>query len=266
MAYRIGFRFVQQSSKLGSWTENFWLDTDDQTVAITEANNLRLQLNNAKGAQVYCPSYRVSKVGTFRASEQILFPTAAPVASNIALYDADYPTTKLLLEFRSSTNKTVQWFGGLVDGWISASGNYVANGTSAQWMNQFFARLTGPQAPWSIRVLDPNRPTFLVKAIDPATGIVTTNTNTFPADARVRIKGVRGLTQANAVWRITVITSTSFSLNGWIPTTTLMTKGDPTVRQQTYTFQKIVRTRIVRSTSHKVGKMPDQLSGKATSR
>lgn len=264
MAFRISYRWVQQSRKLGSWTENFWLDTDDATLAETAGRALLVPLNRAKARQVYCPYFRYSKVGVFRASEQVLIPGAKPGSGTS--FDADYPTTKLQLQFRSAGGRTTQWFGGLVDEWISNSGNWVPIGSATNDLNGFFAALTGPSYPWSVRILDPARPTFLVKNIDGATGTVTTNVNTFPADAKVRIKGVRGMTQANDVWRITIINNTSFTLNGWLPTTVPFEKGDPTVRQQLYTLQKITLAKVVGSTSHKVGKMPDQLSGQAKPR
>jgi len=262
MPFRIAVRWVQQSSKLGSWTENFWCDVADKTSALTQATNLISVLNSAKAAQVYAPSYRISEVGAFRKSEQIL--RVATPSNNVAIYgDADYPTTKLLLKFFGSDAATQQWYGGVDDEWISKSGNYVPVGQSTAKLNAIFAELSKGGVNWSIRILDPNRPTFIVKAIDKVTGVVTTNTNTLAVDSKVRIKGVKGLTAANGVWRITVISGTQFSLNGWTPQTDDMTKGDPTVRPQTYVFRKIVSAKVVRSTKHNVGKMPDQLSGKA---
>lgn len=263
MAFRVSIRFVQQSRKLGSWTENFWLDTNDLSAAIVEGNALADVLQFVKASQVYSPYFRVSQVGVFRASEQVLRPGAG---SRGATFDADYPTTKLQLQFRSSLSRTTQWFGGVPDVWIANSGNYVPAGNSTTFMNQLFAHLTEAGRVWSIRILDPNRSTFIVKAINGTTGTVTTNQNTLDNNSRVRIKGVRGMTSANGIWTITVINNTSFTLDGWTPTTDVMTKGNPTVRPQTYIFQKIVRCKVVGSTSHKVGKLPDQLSGQSKSR
>lgn len=261
MAFRVSYRFVQQASKLGSWTENFWCNTNDATQMLTQADALRSALVLSLGDQAYIPSYRWSVVGKFRQSNQILVVGAGPRGGTA--FDADYPTTKLLLKMIAAGVSTKQWHGGLVDDWISRGGNYVPTGGSTSSMNRIFAQLTSNTTNWSIYSLDPNRPIFLVKAIDPATGIVTTNVNTLPVDSMVRIKGVKGLKAANGIWRITVIDNTHFSLNGWTPTTVTMTKGNPTVSQQTYAFTKIQLCTIVRSTKHNVGKYPDQLSGKA---
>lgn len=263
MAFRVSYRYVQQSSKLGSWTQNFWCNTNDASQCLVQADALRIALVLGKASQVYIPSYRISTVGKFRQSTQILVPGAGPSGSS---FDADYPTTKLLLRFSAVGVSTKQWQGGLVDDWIANSGRYTPTDGSNTSMSRIFAVLTSNTTNWSIYTLDPNRPIFLIKSIDPATGIVTTNVNTLPADSLVRIKGVKGLLEANAIWRITVIDNTHFSLNGWVPTTQPMTKGTPTVSQQTYVFSKIQTCSIVRSTKHNVGKYPDQLSGKAKKR
>jgi hypothetical protein len=264
MAYRVSLRFNQQSSRIGGWSENFWLNTTDLTSALNQCNALRSAMTFAKGHPVVCPSYRISVVDSFRQAEVVKFPV---VPQSTESFDADYPTTKIQLRFAAPVTgglaKTLQWFGGVQDSWITNSGNYVPTGGSAQAFSRLFALLTSNTTNWSIRVLDPTRAKFLIKAIDPVTGIVTTNTNTLAVDSMVRIKGVKGLLAANGVWRITVIDSTHFSMNGWVPTTTVMTKGDPTVRPQTYTLLKIQACKAVQSTSHKVGKPLDQLSGKS---
>lgn len=265
MAFRISTRWVQQSSKLGSWTENFWCDVADKGAAMTQTDQLIKVINEAKAAQVYSPSYRISEVGQFRKSE--LIERVGNPSTNVNLYgDADYPTTKLQLKFFGAGGATVQWYGGVDDQWISSSGRYVPVDTSTAKLNKIFAELAKGGVNWSIRILNPARPTFIIKAIDKTTGVVTTNTNTLAVDSMVRIKGVKNLTAANGVWRITVISGTQFSLNGWVPQVNDMTKGNPTVRPQDYVFQKIVSAKVVRSTKHNVGKYPDQLSGRRTTR
>lgn len=264
MAFHVAFRFVQQASKMGSWTENFWCDTNDFSVCSAQAAALREKLRLAKGDQAYCPSYRISQVGVFRAAEQILVPGAKPRSTTT--YPSDYPTTKLLLQMKSANGRTQQWFGGVTDSWITKGGFYVPTQNSVEDMNAVKLELVGGGKLWSLRILDPARPSFIIKAINPATGQVTTNQNTLANNSSVRIKGVRGLTQANGVWTITVINNTTFTLDGWEPTETIMTKGNPTVRPQSYIFQKITDMKVVRATAHKVGKNPDQLTGKATTK
>jgi hypothetical protein len=177
--------------------------------------------------------------------------------------DADYPTTRVLLRLASSLGgRTSQWAGGLRDVDVNNSGRWRPTPAGLAAMNDVFAALTLPANAWAIRVLDPAVLPVLILSFNANTGLLTTAANTIPDQARVRIKGTKGVPGLNGIWRVQKLSDTTFTLIGWISSTFAITKSNGTIRLQSYVFQPISVCGILRSTSHRVGKPSGLLGGR----
>jgi hypothetical protein len=261
MPFRVAFFWKQQSTLEGGWTENYWNTGASFTDVGVRAEALRVAWTTYKGNPTYCPQLRISDTNTFRNTE-LVFTGGNPQTISPAT-DADYPTTKGLMVLRSAQGlKTRQWAGGLRDRDVLGSGKWNPASSSVAVINVVWGLLTSPANGWAIRVLDPTVLPVVILSINAATGVVTTAANTIPDNARVRIKGVKGLTTANGIWRVTKLSDTTFQLQGWVPSTAVMTKGNGTIRNQVYVFQSIAAVDIVRTTSHRVGKPAGLLGGR----
>lgn len=266
MPFRIKINWQQQSSKLGGWSTNFWLNSDDLTFTKAKAAELSDAINRITGAQVISPSYTISDIATFRNVENVengAFPTVAATAST----DADYPSTALNIVLTAAGNyKTGQWIRGIPDANISNSGRYVPQGAYAGKVAAFFGVLQSSSNLWAIRVLDRTVQKKVITGLVLATGIVTCPAHGYgPAGTTVKVR-VQGFTtpkSANKVWRITVIDANSFQLNFWqVPTDTAVTGNNPTVRLQSYILIQIASGRVVRASSHYTGRPTGLLGGR----
>lgn len=264
MPFKVAFFWTQQTSLLGGWSENYWNSLNDLSVLQTKANDLRNAWFNYKGNPVYCPRIRISDVTRFR-QVQILLTGATPLTVSTAT-DADYPTTRVLMELRATGGKTRQWVGGIRDRSITNSGNYTPTATETTNWNVVANILTTAANGWSVRILDPAVLPVAILAINGATGVVTTAANTIADGVQVRVKGARGMPSANGIWRVTKLTDTTFQLRGWVPTTDVLEKGNPTIRFQSYILQAIQQVVPIRSTSHRVGKPSGLLGGRRRQR
>jgi hypothetical protein len=261
MPFKVSFFWDQQTSLLGGWSENFWNTLASIAEVKPKADALRVAMSDYKGNPTYCPRYRISDTVVFRNAET--FTTGSLPIAPFPANDADYPTTKVQLVLGASNGrKTSQWFGGVRDTDVSSSGNWNPEPLSNTRLAAIANILATGANGWAIRVLDPAVLPVTIISINGTTGVVTTAANTIPDQARVRIKGVQGMTVANGIWRVQKLSDTTFQLNGWIPTSQLFGKGNPTIRNQVYTFLTIATVKMPRSTSHRVGKPGGLLGGR----
>lgn len=270
MALTSGFRltmfFQYQSSKIGGWSESFW-NSGAFGAAGMVANciNLIALRENMTAAQPYIASYRVSDVANFR--NVINAPTTYVPGTAITVgNDGDILTAKLYFQMRANGNyKTGQWLGGVPDSQISNGGRYVPAGVWPGLANAFFAALQTNG--WSIcnqdRSVLPKGVTGITNA-----GVVTIPGNTYAEGDFIRIKNVKGYLAANDIWRVTLPTSSTVTLVGWVPYVTAPVFGG---KRAQATLQKpilnaIVGCSIVRASSHKVGRPFAQASGRRRTR
>lgn len=269
MPFRVSFRFGQQSTKAGGWSENFWINSNDLTFVTNKANEMWTVLWNSKAAQITGQYIRISDTSTFRNVLKIRKNTGASAPTTGT--DADYPNTALTFNVVAAGNySTRQWLRGLPDSIVAQSGTYRPTPTFVGQINAVIAVLKNSSNLWSVRALDRTVLPKVVTAMDVTTGIVTCPAHGYgPAGsvARVRVKGFSSPKQANKVWRITVIDSNTFSLSLWTPLTgTPVTGNNPTARLQTYTFVQIADLTDIVVTSHKTGRPTELLSGRPRKR
>lgn len=262
MLFRVTFFFQQQSAKLGGWSQNFWCTAASVDSCRSAAKDLADKIDSFTGAQVVLTNFRISEVGNFRNVSVFDYTGINNVPVTIQ-NDADYPTTKLQLQMTGADNyKTTQWIGGLRDSIVSSSGKYAPNGPFIKQWNAFVAELLNASKGWNVYVLDRGRPKLIITNITQL-GIVTCPGHGFATGNTIRISGVKGMTQANGLWIITVIDVDNYSLNLWVqPTVAVPAQGKPYARKQIFITKQIVSAKVIRVTSHKVGRPFGQLGGR----
>jgi hypothetical protein len=266
MPFRIKFNWQQQSAKLGGWSTNFWINSDDLTFVKTKSLALLAKLNVITGAQVICPSYTISDISTFRNVENVETSGGSPGTPTPST-DADYPSTALAIKLTAAGNyNTVQWIRGIPDINISNSGRYTPVGAYAGKISSFFDELTASGNLWSVRNLNRATPKKVITALVLATGVVTCPAHGYGPTGttlKVRVQGFKIPESANQIWRITVIDANSFQLNFWqVPTDTVVVGKNPTAREQVYILNQISTGRVVRASSHYTGRPTGLLGGR----
>jgi len=269
VTYRCSFFAQQKSTLRGCWSENFWNSSGSLPAVQSAALSLRNALNLVTGAQVFFPQLRIADATTFRNVLNIPFPNAAPSAISSSAPDADYPSTALLIKLNASGNySTKQWLRGLPDNVTDLSGTYQPTALFTGRLNALFKLLTDGSQTWAINVLNRANPFQPITAINGTTGTVTCPAHGFAPGAKVRITGVHGLTQANGVWTITVISADQFSLNFWAPPSVVVPAlgKKPSARLQSYIQVQIASCEFVRITSHRTGRPIGLLGGRRRKR
>jgi len=259
-AFRVSFAFEQLSTKKPGWTENFHNSTTDVTIASARGETLRTLLVASKGTQTWCPKYRVSSLVNFRQVEPWYYRASGPTNSAANPDDSDYPTSKIQLKLTGGGRTTTQWMGGILDSQINRGGFYSPSGANVSAMNALFAHLRDGANGWCLYGLT-NQPRVPITAFAPATGVVTTAVaHALVNGDSVRISRAKGNTAINAVWSITLIDTTHFSLNFWEPSTTALTKSKAQVQKQDYGLTQITAAKAGQASSHAVGR-PTGLAG-----
>lgn len=265
MPFRVSYGFQMQAEKLGGWTENFWSALPDLPSVETALNQLKPKLVNAHGNAVIMNEIRISNADTFR-DVKVLLVNASIVGTPVAT-EADYPTNALLLKLTGQGNYvTRQWIKGIWDSIIRDNGRYVPTANYIAVMNQIFAELLNSSRGWVMRVTDRGVPFKPVKDITQA-GVVTVTNHGYADNAKVRISRVKGLTQANDLWRITRLDADTFQLQGWVaPVPASPYLGRGLARLTQFIYVPIQQAVIVRATEHAVGRPLGLLSGRRKSR
>lgn len=262
--FQVLFQWTQQDDRLGGWGEQYWNTGATIDTVQPIADELRVAWAQYKGDPSYCSQIRISDTTNFRNAET--FTTNQVPQTPTPTTEADYPTTKALLRLTgggANPRKTRQWVGGLRDRDVQLGGKWTPVPADTSLINAVFALLTNPAKNWAVRVLDPAvLPVPIIGFVD-ATGVVTAADGTIPNGATVRIKNVRNIKEMNGIWIVTKLTGNDYQLRGWTPTgITSIGKGKPSIRLQTYTFQPIAACKILKTSSHTVGKAPGQHSGR----
>lgn len=262
MAFRVATFWVLQADRLGGWSENFWLDTTDRGAAVNAAEDLVQKSKFAKASQPYCPRFRITDPAVFRSGKTTKRFGAGPPPEDQASYPADYITTKWQIRVNSQRGSTTQWIGGLPDDYV-IKGSYNRDAITNPSWTTFIGYLLTSTAPWSVRVLDSTVPVKVIQEINNTTGIVTAKNHQLGENDRIRIKGVRGLTQANGLWNPILIPNNpdQFQLPTWQPTTQVMTKSNASFRVQKYVYSRILSIEVIQATSHKAGRPTGLLGG-----
>lgn len=274
MPFRVSYFTIQQTGKLGGWSQNFWNSASDLSVTKANAESLYSKMGLIQGAQPYMPAYRISDITTFRNVTNVLHPGATSVPVSSSNPDADYPSTALSLKMTAALNYvTRQWLRGLPDQIIALSGTYQPSrlpGYTTK-INNFFAELKLPSNGWSMHVLDRSVLPKVLTNVVVASGVVTVPNHGFGASGdvvKVRIKGTTGYRPLNAIWRSTIIDSNTIQLNFWTPqpSTVVIGGANPTARLQSYILVPIQNVEVVRATSHRTGRPTDLLGGRRRAR
>lgn len=263
MPWKVTYFFTQAVGRIGGWSENFWNSQTDQSGVILAADRLNSLLEALHGRSSYIIGRRISAVATFR---RVAVNTWTQDTFNAQVSPAtlsDYPTTSLLMVLRSNPDYvTRQWTKGIPDAVVDNGGFYKPTSTYARQVETFFRQLREGGNGWCLRVLDRGQANKIVQAITQA-GIVTVAAHGYDNNDLVRISRARGMTVANAIWRITVIDANSFSLQGWTGgSTTPVYEGNGVVRRQIYAYPAISDCSIDRATKHNVGRPFALLSGR----
>lgn len=267
MPFKVTIFFQQQSTLLGGWGTNFWNSSGNISFVQTATQQLRDNIAACTGAQVWTPRSRISDSQVFRNVFFQDYPASAPQPISSVWPDADYPNTALLLKLTASGNYSVRmWMRGIPDNIVDNSGRYDPTAQFKSRLKAFFGNLTDATQTWCVNVLDRTVTPRVITAISQL-GVVTCPLHNYPDQSVIRIKGTKGLTQANGKWRITVIDSNSYSLNFWVaPAVAVPATGNPTSKLQTYTQVQIASCEVVRASSHKTGRPIGLLGGRRRTR
>jgi hypothetical protein len=259
--YRLSMFFDFSGYRSGGWSENFWNSGAFPTAGTpTNVATLIAARQAMTSNQCNVTRYRISDVRTFRnvINGQTGYGPVTPTPS----LAGDPPQTKLFLVFRGAGNyKTGQWIGGIPDAQIQNGGVYTPNGVWPTALANFTNLLLS--SGWSIANQDR---TVVPKPIDGLTnaGIVTADAHGFTTGDYVRIKNVRGFTEANRIWRVVVLSPSTFQLVGWVAYATAPTFYGP---KAVAVLQKLVLTQISsvdagRGSNKRVGRPTGQLIGR----
>jgi hypothetical protein len=277
VATKCTFFYTCQQSLLGGWTESFYNVANTPPGPLSGTSDIAIrsgQLANAlidmHGRQTSMTFIRYSDPNTFRnvALFQVTDPPLGPLGNGL---DTDYVTTALLLRLIGSdgTNTYVvnQWIRAMRDQFCDKNGQLILSGDFTTKFNALASVLVSNG--WRLRVIDRSKPSQPVSAIDPLTGTVTCTGHGFADNAVVRIKGARGMPQANGIWRITFVDTNHFVLQHWIapPTGVVLGQKDKVyVRLNVYTLVPISTVLAVRITSHQTGRPSYLRSGRRKTR
>jgi len=264
--FRVSYFFQQRAALTGGWSENFWSNETQLEVAKTRAAELAPLLSELHGHTSFITNYRVSTVAGFRQ----VFIKRTDATENIhtgASAVSDYPTNALLLKLSAAPDyKISMWVKGIWDLVVTEGGFFNPTATYIKHRDKFFAVLTNAAKGWAMRVQDHNQLFKVVQAITQA-GIVTVNAHGYDPNDLVRITRARGLTQANGLWRVTVVDGNNFSLQGWDPPSPATPyRGFGFVRKRVLIYPSINGCEFDRATKHNVGRPFGLLSGKAKKR
>lgn len=263
MPYRVSFRFNLASSRLGGWTENYWNAGGTLGDVSARAVLLLPSLTGCHGSQAYCSSYRVANATGTRDSQLFNVEGSGPLPPTVLNPDCDYPTTALQISLRRAGGSgTHVWMRGLQDSVISNAGRYVPSGPFVPRFAQYVAQLTDTSAQWSLYKLDAAQPRRLIDSVS-LLGVVTSPAHGFTGSNRIRIQRVANVPGVNRKWRIQVLSADTYQLLNFVPYTPLPSNfGDGYAVEQVYLTSQIQDVSIVRSTSHRVGRPLDLLSGR----
>lgn len=266
MPYHVSYFFKQNVGRIGGWSENYWNNLTDLPTVNTKAQAFLPVLRALHGRQSVCNHIRVSDAATFRVTEITLVPgDVNPEVLGTTF--SDYPTTALgTLLGAAPSYKVRAWLKGTWDSIIDVGGFYDPGPNFTINVGAWAAHLTTGTNGWALRVIDRAQPLKVVRDITQA-GVVTVLAHGYADNSRVRISRSKGLTQANALWRITVIDGDSFSLQGWVtPAVATPYQGNGTVRLQSYIYPSINSAKIERATKRNIGRPFGLLSGRRTTR
>lgn len=268
MPWKTSFRYNQPvGDRTAGWSENFWSSLPDIAAVRAAAVALGNALWQLHGDGVNLPSVRISNALSFRDVSVIPLNLFSAIPATPTSSDADYPTNALLLKLTGQGSYlTRQWIKGIWDGVVTRGGIYTPTATYTTRVNSLINTLTNAANGWTLRVSDRSIPFKPVKDITQA-GIVSVTGHGYADNSRVRISRVKGLTQANRIWRITRIDADTFSLQGWVaPDVTTPYLGNGLARQVAYVYPAIAAGQIERATKHNVGRPFGALTGRRRTR
>lgn len=258
--FRVSFFFTFAGVRNMGWTENFWNSGQFGAAGMVQKVKDILSLRQyCTSNQAWISAFRISDVTTSRNvyNEGTLYgPT------NGAGIDGDAAQVKLLIALRASGNYlTRQWIGGMRDEDITKGGKYTPTTSFPTVFAAFAAALqTGG---WSIYNQDR---TVLARPITGITnaGVVSFGANPYAEGDSIRIKNVHGYTEANRIWRVTLPTSTTVTLVGWVPYThaPIFSGTNAVAVLQKGVLSAITSVEIVRGSKHDVGRPTGQGIGR----
>jgi hypothetical protein len=260
LGHRVTFFWAQNAEKKFGWSENFWSSLTDTGVVQTKALALRIALDNIHGSQTKCNDIRISVLGAAR-KVKLISIAGGPNANLTTPEVSDFPSTALQLRLTSAANdSTTQWIRGLQDRDVAKGGRKDLSADTVTAFAALKAVLISGSNGWAMRILDPNRALKVITGLT-AAGEVNSVGHGFLVNDNVRISRVKGLIQANRIWRVSSVTANTFTLAGWVtenPSPVYL--GGGIVSLQQYAFTAIAEVEAVRATSHKTGR-PFGLAG-----
>lgn len=268
VGFRVSFFLSVQEELLFGWSENFWSSLVSVNDMKTEIGVFAPLLDALHGRQTTLNYARLTKMPGFRQVEVMpLVPNFG--APNGTYADSDFAKSGLLMELTGANGQKVrQWIRATPDGVIDRGGRYnPASPNHLPRLQAMLTRLTTTSAGWRLRVQDPSTPKKPITGITQA-GDVTVQAHGYAPLDKVRISGVKGLTQANGVWRIESVTTDTFKLAHWVTPAvpTPMTKSNALATLQQPVFTAIQSGKIVRASSHQTGHPFAQSTGRRRTR
>lgn len=282
---RVRLKFRHQVINAG-WSDSYWLNTNDMSVAYSRAFDLRRLLLDLVGRNTGIEGFVLTRrpilageAGADRASYPAKFKFTPP---GTALYvnpggmdTSDFPTNCVVFNPLGQIGSNVKsfWFlNGVPDNLIAPSGEI---NDTPEWRtrrNAFRNFCTDTNNKVALVSRDPATPQFQISAFDAITGVVTTTAaHGYVRNDMVSIHAYpAGQRYPNKRWRINdVPNATSFRLRGWDPPASFLggvSVGAPYVKKVVYVTRDVDSFGDEFSSKRNVGRPSRRLTGRRTTR
>ena len=269
-AYKVSLFFEQAGERSAGWSES-WYTTQSNLLLLTGPKDnpssgigwkLALASSAIHGRTSVCKYFRCTSVFT---------PRQSRIVQTRWQYNGEVSTAEIYESDQQSTAFNYRLFGGLgkvadhqirgiPDGVVGNNGRFVYAGGMQQRAQAFFTFLQ--QNAFVIRFKDETQPKLLPENIS-QTGLVTITGHPYQTNDYVRVGLVRGIEQANGIWRINKVNADTFQLRFFVATTATLQKSNSAyVQKIVYDSVSPDDWDITFATSRKVGKPTRVRSGR----
>jgi len=253
--FRVSFFYQQSADLLTGFSENFWNILSDGSSVLAAAENLRVALNTFKGFGTQTSATRISDLSGFRQTQIIKRDFEIETPTNTQDY-SDFPDTAVLMKLYGPQKIVVnQWLRGVREAVVNTNqGKLGMRSADLTRFNKIKSELVTGSNGWVLRVRDPGEKLKPITGIT-GQGVVEVAGHGYENNDQVRISRAKGLTYANRLWKITVLTPSTFQLVGWDPVDPVAVyKGEGVVRRIVYVTQTILDVKPDRATRHESGR------------
>jgi hypothetical protein len=263
MAQRIIYNWTYQSSRLGGWGESFANFSDDPGTVEQNARDLFDTLQGLHNPGAYCSNFSIRSAGGGLSRIVELNDQPKPAKAGTE-NDGDYITTSLLMFYADSTGRSIRnWISGIYDNWISGDGVYNPTPTGATAVAAFQARIIDPARGWCLIKQDPSRPKKVISAFNAGTGVVTITGHGLDPTLQIRLTRLGVYKQYTGKWWFVIVDANNIQLVQFTPSalTGAVPKG-ARAQQVFFTATQIIKSTVLRSTSHRRGRPFGQYTGR----